>query len=374
MTAKDRNLIIVVLSLIILVVFWFLFYNPMKDKITVIEGEIASSNQILSNLTLEFNKKNQYLEEIENMTSYIDLVDSKFPADITQEMIISSMLKIEREIESLSVTEYSMSLPNIVLSSVENVDETVVASSIKEELQEVKVPLSLEMTYPDLKKMLTYIRNFKTRLSIENLNVASNLETDLVNANFTLNFYALTSEDRLFVPEDFFGPFDPKENSIFMPYDMTLSDSSVLGGSIPAFDEIDLSLNLASSNAEQPSVILFKNNDANSESYLYADNDGNESVEIVFTQTGTTYSFKYKTSLGAYPSAYLEGITFDPGGIIDLGVYSSPRNGVNDLSGVNISLINNTDLSVRIYINDDDLVKPRVNIVQSIGESYIVRD
>ncbi|MBU3183880.1 hypothetical protein [Clostridium estertheticum] len=122
-------------------------------------------------------------------------------------------------------------------------------------------------------------------------------------------------------------------------------------------------------------VTIEKGKDNSKKSYIYVDNVVVEVVEFYFTQIGTKYFYKYKTSKGTYPKDFSKPIEFVPTGKnIALDIFSQKRDSGSDLSGANIKITNDTDKKVDVDILDDDKNKPRVKILKQIGDISVVRN
>lgn len=368
MTGKEKNLIIGAVVVLAVILFYFLMYRPINDDIQLVNSEISVLDTELNELTIEYIKKDKYLDEIETMNAYIERVDESFPAYPSQERMIKTMMDLEEAIETLSIQTYSLDIPTSVLTSGEYKDEETGEVRYKERLVQSSSSLNLETSYEDMKKMLNFIRNYDDKLSIEGLQITSDLVSDKVATTFTLRYFSLMSDSRGYSPEDLFGPFEPKEESIFSPYTEYGDDfdPGVADGELPS-ESSDIVLNLASIFADRSTVILYKDGDTDGTTYLYADNNAHEPVEIVFDETGGVYTYKYKTTSSSYPSAYGNGIVFTPGNFIDITVNSAPRVDDTDKSGVDISVINNTNLPVEIDVNNEDFNTPRFNVVSTQG-------
>ncbi len=373
MTSREKNLLIIVASLVLIGLFWFLAYRPLMGNITEINGEITTLNGQLSALKLEYGKKDEFLGEIDRMGEFIDDVNARFPVVVDQETIIKTLIDLENEIESLEIPTYSMSPSSVVITAGEYQDAETGELRYKEVLFKSQVTLDLVMSYADMKKMLAYIRNSEHKLSVNGMNMTSDLVNDVVQTSFALDFYYLAADDRVYQKEDYFGPFEPKEESIFAPFEEygTSFDAGVVEDEVVA-EEDDFIINLSTIYADRSTVILYKNRDLTGDTYVYDDANAMIPVEIVFDQNGEEYVYKYKTSSEQFPGSYDQGVAFEPGSFIDMAVYSSARVDADDNSGVDITIINNTDLPLNIRIQSDDEAKPRFNIVNQTGDVQIV--
>ncbi|CDM67706.1 Hypothetical protein CM240_0541 [Clostridium bornimense] len=112
-----------------------------------------------------------------------------------------------------------------------------------------------------------------------------------------------------------------------------------------------------------PTVVLGKGNDNGSTSYINSTNNKEENVELVLKEDGGKYYCKYKVGNNSYPVAYDgNGIEFTPSGDeIRFKILSSSRID-DDKASVKIKLVNNTNKTVKVTIEEDDHKNPRVNI------------
>lgn len=142
---------------------------------------------------------------------------------------------------------------------------------------------------------------------------------------------------------------------------------------VPAQMQYDFFMTVKPITSDLPTVIIGRSQDPERKTYIYADNPGFEDAEIQLIKESGKYYYRYKNKTQSSPRNY-EGdmISFQPAGsILGLSVVSSVRKGDNDGSGVNLSIINKTDLKLNVKIDYDDVKKPRVNIVNKVGDIYI---
>ena len=367
MSKKEKNLLFIVSSLVIFTLFWFLVYTPMEKKIAAKRVELEGLTAQLDQLNALYLQKEVYETEIAQMKEYIEKVETKFPGDMTQEMIIYTMISLENSIETLKIPSYTLYPPVVLASDGEYMPANSETPAYRENFIEVGTELSLETSYDDLKLMLAFFRDYAMDLSVENISMTSNSETDTITSNFTLNYYALRSLDKPFLPEDYFGPFEPKDDSIFSPYE-GFGTTVVSDIEIAEITEIDdFVMNLSSINSDRSTVVIFKNGDIANDTYIYTDNEDNEPVEAVFENDGTNYFYRYKTSEVSYPTKYSERIPFTPGKFIDFKVYVEARSDADDKNGVEVTLINKTDLPLKVQVVGDDVTNPRFNLVSQTG-------
>lgn len=116
--------------------------------------------------------------------------------------------------------------------------------------------------------------------------------------------------------------------------------------------------------SDLPTVMLGQANDTSNLSYVYADNSGTETVELVLTEETGRYYFKYKAGSNTYPLSYNgNGIEFKPlGDKIVLNILSTKRLNEEDLSGIALTITNNTKKEVEVIIENEDDNRPRISL------------
>lgn len=126
----------------------------------------------------------------------------------------------------------------------------------------------------------------------------------------------------------------------------------------------DFIASVKSINSDLPTIILGKTDDRLRTTYVYADSDSEEKVEMILTQDGNKYYYKYKTSKGTFPANYDSlGTEFAPiSKNIVLDILSEGRVTGSDNSGIDLKIINKTDKSVVLNIIGDDYTNPRVKV------------
>ncbi|HYF75405.1 MAG TPA: hypothetical protein VD757_02355, partial [Candidatus Nitrosocosmicus sp.] len=92
-------------------------------------------------------------------------------------------------------------------------------------------------------------------------------------------------------------------------------------------------------------------------------------VEIQLQKKDGKYYCKYKTGKYSYPEDYNNGWEeFEPAPQgINLQIVSAPRTGAEDKTGVNLSIVNKTDMPLRVFIKDDDANASRIKLVKQEG-------
>ncbi len=367
MTNNEKYLLTFLGGVLIIAVYWFLIYSPLQEETRMLKSEVQEMNEELDYVTLEYMNKDVYLNDIEYANKYIEKINSQFPAGITQEDIIYIMKDLETTVDSLNIQAYTLGEPEVIVQ--DNMEET---SEEEHYEQVIKIPVnvSFNTTYNDYKKVLEYIEKYPNQLSIEQMDVTSDVANSEVLSSFNILFYALESSEREYLPTDHFGPYEPKSDAIFQPFE-TLGinyDAGVAQGETREPD--DIVLGVTSINSSLPTVSIYQANNENS-TKITADNPNYEGVEIHVNQIEGDYYYRYKTSGRTYPEDYTSGRLFNPGNTIDIKAISSQRYNDADTSGVNVILINETDIPMNVRVEYEDANRPRLNIVEQRGDISI---
>lgn len=129
-------------------------------------------------------------------------------------------------------------------------------------------------------------------------------------------------------------------------------------------DTTDFIASIKSINSDLPTIMIGKANDSLRNTYAYADSNSKENVEMVLTQDGDKYYYKYKTSMDNFPVNYDGlGAEFIPASKnIVISVLSESRVTSNDLSEIKLKITNKTDRLVNVDISGEDKSNPRVSI------------
>jgi type IV pilus assembly protein PilO len=102
---------------------------------------------------------------------------------------------------------------------------------------------------------------------------------------------------------------------------------------------------------------------------VYGDNKGIENAEIYIEKRDGRFYCKFKTDHESYPDdKYSKTFEFLPEGKeLKIDILSSTRSAEEDKAGVNLNIINKTDLDLTYQIKFDDEKSPRVKIGKTVG-------
>ena len=235
----------------------------------------------------------------------------------------------------------------------------------KNTVQYLKCEVNFEGKYEDLDKFLNAIDQNEKKIVVNSINL--NADTlDGVKGKLTLEFYSI-----------------PKINDELESY-LKLDLNKNYGKSIPfgAGTASNTSVNQTASSVQEekepsdfialvkptasdlPTITIGKAKDDLRTSYVYADSNSVENVEMTLTQDGSKYYYKYKTSKGTFPANYdgvgAEFVPTSKNMVLD--ILSRSRLEANDNSGMKLKIVNKTDKLLKVNITGEDSNNPRVTI------------
>ena len=88
-----------------------------------------------------------------------------------------------------------------------------------------------------------------------------------------------------------------------------------------------------------------------------------EKVKVTLTKVGDDYFYRLETSEGQYPKDPQPQKFIPTQKTINFQVMSESRPDVTDKSGVELTVDNQTDLTVEVEVSGDDSTNPRVKVV-----------
>lgn len=257
---------------------------------------------------------------------------------------------------------------NVEAVNEEVAEDTTVAYS-DTTVEQLVVNLNFTGTYENLKKFLDIVDSQEKKLVITNITL-SQANDQNVSGSLSMEFYGipkLNDEDSSYFDWTLDNPAG--KDSLFSTGGVS---NTTIESATSQKNEYDFIMLAKSVNSDLPTVMLGRANDTSNLSYIYADNKGIEDVELILTKVGNEYYYKYKTSVGSYPANYnVTGEVFIPvKDEIIFEIVSQSRVDDNDIAGINLKVINNTDKNVNIVVSGDDSARPRVT-VESEGSSAV---
>jgi type IV pilus assembly protein PilO len=397
--SRSEKILLAILASIIIVLGYHNFvFKKQLNHIEAISKEKDQLREKLDNIKLTIATSTKRQNDIKILNSKIhDAVDRLYPAIWQEKALIElndllSKSKLEgtgnassnsngsdsKKVTSSSNSTDSNKTNNTeasyanVLGAVEQYN-TQVLSMKKEDVEAIyknsytsmTATLSFKGTYDNVYALISNIENYNRKIYISNLNLAgtNNEVTGTASLEF-LSVPKFADTDMDYFKWDYNNKYG-KQN----PFPAALTTGAKVNTTIeqaskPQENVKDFSMAVRSVNSDLPALMLGKYNDTERKSYIYADSNKVENVEVYFTEQNGKYYYKYKTDQSSYPQQYEgNGIEFKPSGSnISIAVFSNKRLSDTDMVGVNLRVINKTSKTVEVLVSNDDS-KPRIALV-----------
>ena len=392
MSQREKNLLIIVSCVLVAVLYFQFIFVPKQDEIDQLENELFDVQTRYDQVMQNINSLQSRKEKIKKITASISESTSTLYPTLIQEKIILALDELINETGVMATIGFSQisaqavqpftggtyESPQSSLSSLANeyadltTDETVMEESVKNDslvtsnstVEVMSIGLSFTGTYEVVKAFIDAIQSWEYNLVLSNLSLTP-LNENEVSGSTTLEFYAvpkLSDQDQEYLEwtlENTYGKELPfSSGAASGAYSSTMEQ--LLASGVKVYDFMML---VRSSASDLPAVTIGKALDESRESYLFTDKNEVEPVTITFKQEGEKYYYRYETSEGGYPSNEELGIEFTPvNETIEMQIMSESRVEATNQVGVQLKVINETDLVVNIDIKDDDTVAPRLSV------------
>jgi hypothetical protein len=260
--------------------------------------------------------------------------------------------------------EESKQNTNVTSNSSSNNDEKSRAnnknnsdSKKKNTVHYMKCEVDFEGSYEGLNKLLNEIGKNEKKIVVNSVTLSENT-INSVKGTINLEIYSIPKIDNdleEYLKWDFNNTYGKN-----VPF-----ETGAASGFVEESKDVnDFMISVKSVTSELPTIMVGKANDSLGTTYVYADSNTEEYVEMILNQEGDKYYYKYKTSKGTYPANY-DGLgeEFIPvSKNIVLDVLSENRATTSDNSEMKLKIINNTDRLADVNISGDDINNPRVVI------------
>ncbi|SHH46262.1 hypothetical protein [Tepidibacter thalassicus] len=405
LTKREKVMLIILGGLIIIWGYYKLILNPKLEKLNQLEREVIEERTNVEKIKIEISPNSPVYKEFKIINDKVSRSTKYLFPVINQEKIIvildDLLAKSKLDATSISFSEIGVNevdvkkseeknkgflIKNLVeeykgnrkkeISQTNNDKDKNLEEKDKNELEKMTVTINYKCKYKNIIDFISKLEGYDKKIIINNISISSVNKSEENNENevkgsISLDFYSLPKihkQDEEYLKWDFnsgYGKNDP-----FVPY---AGYSEYTSGK--KFERNDFIMTVKPISSDLPTVILGRAMDKLGRSYVYADNPGFEDVEFQLIQIGKKYYYKYKTQQESYPNNYeSDMIEFNPHGTtVNLNIVSNKRNSEEDNSGVNLSLINKTNLKLNVKIDYEDDKKPRVNIVNKIGNVKVIK-
>lgn len=408
---REKILLLILVTMLLIGGYYKFIFAPQREKINNLTQQKEEYNKKLQDINDGISLKRKIETDIKVVNAKLkDMTLRLFPS-INQENFIVTIDKLLSEANLRGITLSFSDIKAVPVEQVQSEEKDDKTSSLKNIVDEyngvpakkqdnkkvdnnssnskddkdkpsaenISLNINFKGPYKNLIQFIKNIEGYSKNIVVSNLQISQG-GTEGVAGSMQLEFYAIpkiSDEDKDFFKWDFNNAYG-KDN----PFDGAVESSIVssiiedIGKNIKK-QSYDFVMSVRPINSELPTIILGKSGDTTRSTYIYADNQSVETVDIYFTKKNDKYYYKYKTSKEKYPAQYDgDGVEFIPEeqGNIDFKIYSNKRINFSDISGAKIKLHNNTDGTVNVIIESDDTNNPRVSISGEGGNIQITRN
>ncbi|MGL4338362.1 MAG: GspMb/PilO family protein [Turicibacter sp.] len=386
---KEKLLLVMLVALLLGVVYYQFIYTKQNEKIAGLEVERSEVqtryNEIMETIqtldqrqekiniyqtTIQTNSQPFYPTLVqENLILELDkfLTDNKIEGNISFTQITTAAVEpfasgeVAKPQSSLKplMDEYNNftgSQPNETANG-----EGAVAQTSSTTVEQVKVSISFNATYDNLKAFIRQLETYERQIVITNMSVTPGIN-DVVSGSMNLELYAFPKFET--VDQDYLNwTLDNKygKETPFSGIGASVGINTIEDlGKVQAAKN-DFVVLLKSTTSELPTFMMGVGSDTTQASYINSDNEQIEEVKLELTQDGDQYFYKYNNATQSFPSSG-SGLAFTPGKDINVLVTSEARVTVDDLAGIRLNVVNNTDKLVNVTITGDDTENPRITV------------
>lgn len=266
-----------------------------------------------------------------------------------------------------------------------NSNESSKKDDKKNTVQYVKCEVKFEGNYENVDKLLNIIGQNEKKIVVNSIKLSSDTSRG-IKGTLNLEFYSvpkINNELESYLKWDLNNTYG---KSIPFAIGTGSAASNALGtegnmGTSSTQDKneqenvaiSDFIASIKPTASDLPTLMMGKAKDTLRTTYVYADSNSVENVEMILTQDGDKYYYKYKTSRATFPENY-DGIgaEFIPASKnIVLDILSENRINGNDNSGIKLKIVNKTNKALDINVSGDDPSNPRV-VVDGAGSNINV--
>lgn len=366
---RDKKLLMIVVAFALIIAAYFLGYQKLMDQTSEYEAEATALKAKHRDLMDKSNKQGMYQTDTAKYKDVTNAILAEYTTGLTQDASLMFIHGMENA-TSAWIKSVTMTSPETIYSfgNVRSTNPSSAGNAVySTDMKGIKstYTMAYEASYSDWKELMTYINGYYSKNTIDSISMTYNSANDIVSGTMVMSAYAITGSNRVHTA--------PKIELPISTVNIFNSSSFEAGEFNTANDNgeyilsnYDYFMMLNSSTADADAVIIGKKDDTTRESILSANNNAPENVSIRFSGSNGNYSVAYKIGNATYPATdYEKGVNFDAGPSLDLLIMSSARLSSADKSGVNLTVINETDMTVNVKICNDDANSPRVSIVKS---------
>ena len=389
---REKYLLGILVAALIILGYYQLVYLNQTSRLNQLKNEKAEIEQKYNTIMTTVNQLESKQESVKIITSkVVDKSKNLYPDTVQEKLIleIDQLLKDSKVKANINFSDFTVKAIETKEGSKESKAENSLKPFVNQykgintnnndtnqsstkgntettgksealNINQVKVTLNYKASYEALTDLIKKIEEHDKKIVLSNLTI--NGSGSELSGSLILEFYGVPKIDN--EDDDYFKWTLSNQYGKNNPY-----NGNVAGTITKTQDTTDFILSARSFDSDLATVTLRYAKDSSLKSSVYADNEGNEDVEINLIQESGRYYYRFKTSKESYPKNYSDKMEFTPSGDnINIQILSNIRVSSQDKAGVNLNVINKTDRTANVTIKGDDAVTPRV-YVKSEGTS-----
>ncbi len=392
MKLSRREKVLIIILIIALTVYAGYMFIPSSGMFNLDELRAEHSHKTLEydNMSKNITLKSSYEEDVQILTEQINnmpvisnlqqeklivflnkyLADNNINANnlsFTDAAAVPMSIVVPKsaEKEKSSMELLMCDINNTYEDENEGVEKSVAANAEEANEEEapsisaksISVNIDFSSTYNDMIKFIDAIQNNAVDISITNISTVAS-EGGALQGTMTMNFYEVPKPIEFQENNDEWLWKDLAESGKANPFS---EDGAGYFGGVSG-SSYDFYMSVVPESSDLPTVMLGKAGDTERMTYVYADSNSVENISLSFKKESNKYYYKYSTKNSMYPAGggWSEFIPLSSEDI-NLKIYSSTRNSKTDSAGANVSVSNTSGLKIRIDIDDDDSLNPRIS-------------
>lgn len=387
MSASNKNMILVLLGIIIVVAAYFLGVKPMLEQKEKIDNEVSALQARYNELQQKKDRQAEYEEGIKIYNERFEEKLNLFPATLDQEYTIE-FLEGLRQAYDFNTRTLTLGKPDqfyILGSSIATAEETAATDTTEAPAPETtepviddstyvcytaEFPITYEGNYEGIKNVLNYVAGYRYRMTVDTTNISYDVSTDVYSGDILLTCYSVAgpdrSDDKLDIDVETgvsniftsrYGNSGSSESSSLNKYDANN------GSDIASKHDLYIMLNPADSDVSAKSI----GQDGKSASQVTSSANEEEALKIEFyAKDGKNY-VQYTLGDKSYEAEITSGQ--------DATIYvaSTARTGAEDKSSVKVTISNTMSIPVYVKVDGDDAASPRFNVTSRSGQVKVYK-
>lgn len=374
---RDKKLLMALLAVLIFACAYFFGYQKLMEKADLYESQASVLEAKVKDLTNKTNDKAKYTEDAISYKENYNIICANYANGTSQDASLDFLIKTQMItgswIKSATISDSSLIYTFGKITSTNPAAAGAKVYNTDMKGYKTTLTLTYEATYSQWKSLINFINNYYSKNTIDSISMSYNDVTKVVSGTMTLSTYAITGSQRKFTPPVY--NIEKGTDNIFASEVFnSASVKKVDDNGEYILSDYDYFVMLNASTADIDSCIIGKKEDVTKDSILSSNSNAIEDVTVRFSGSGDNYTVQYKIGNVTYPAKnYDKGNAFTPGNTLDMLLMSSARLSTSDKSGINLTIVNDSDKTLNLKVCNDDTTNPRVKIVSKTGSISIFK-